>query len=432
MEKEYYFISDLHIGENYFDNNCEFEDELIKFLDKLRNSKRNIELIIVGDMLGLWLLHDIPEWKKAEYIISKHKKLFSAFKKAGEKIKITAVPGNHDHEIISNKKNIEILAKYNINFQKKAHITRKIGKKTIWIEHGHRHDTFSAISDFGNKHAKTPSYYITKEVMKSLKKTRKINGKKHKWMNNIKYVQPRESLVSWFFSNYFYRELNPFFRYSLLPFLLLFGFSSIVLVASIFKKFNLLTIPFLTQEFGTHFGIFGNILDLIIYLDIYLIIILLVIALPFMLFSRDISKTFKKFGITTEQLKSVKHEKYIEAAREVLKKNNHTAFFVFGHDHNAFMKKVDEGCIINTGTWLKLMTRIKPHKLFLLPSVYSVSYSLSAMHIYRKFDKIIAEHDIIPKSTKNSFTFLENIAILFKRKQLSYKKRIRKLIVDNE
>ena len=54
MNKEYYFISDLHIGGDAELDICDFEPELIEFLKELEKKDINTELIIVGDVLGFW------------------------------------------------------------------------------------------------------------------------------------------------------------------------------------------------------------------------------------------------------------------------------------------------------------------------------------------------------------------------------------------
>ena len=49
--------------------------------------------------------------------------------------------------------------------------------------------------------------------------------------------------------------------------------------------------------------------------------------------------------------------------------------FVFGHTHTAFLKRVGPSgkVVLNTGTWLKLLSRI-PVRFGLLPAVYYPSY----------------------------------------------------------
>lgn len=54
MPKEYYLISDLHIGGDEALGVCDFEDELIQFLRDLQTQSKNAELIIIGDAFGLW------------------------------------------------------------------------------------------------------------------------------------------------------------------------------------------------------------------------------------------------------------------------------------------------------------------------------------------------------------------------------------------
>ena len=54
MSKQYYFISDLHIGGDEALGVCDFQNELISFLDNIAIQKEDVELIIIGDAFGLW------------------------------------------------------------------------------------------------------------------------------------------------------------------------------------------------------------------------------------------------------------------------------------------------------------------------------------------------------------------------------------------
>ena len=88
--KEYYFISDLHIGGDAELDICDFELELIGFLKELEEKEKNTELIIVGDVFGFWELTGVEGVKKLETIVGNHRELFDQFRKTGEKITIAA------------------------------------------------------------------------------------------------------------------------------------------------------------------------------------------------------------------------------------------------------------------------------------------------------------------------------------------------------
>ncbi|MDD3175098.1 MAG: metallophosphoesterase [Candidatus Nanoarchaeia archaeon] len=409
MSKEYYFISDLHLGAGEFKKTCAFENELIHFL-QIISKKKDAELIIVGDMFGFWELNRNVEEDKLNYIINVHKNLFEQFKRTGKNIKITVISGNHDYELAYNIQYQKILKKYNIEVCKDQHMIKKINGKKIWIEHGHQQDEYNKISEWGDDKIKPFSYYLTKELMYDLHQ--KKNNKKD-WVLDIQSVQPREWIPNWFFSNYFYNELNPILRYVALPFLLFFSFSFLVLLAGYLKKFNLITIPFLTEHFSTKFGLVGNALDIIIFVDTLVIIVLLIILLPILLIYLDSKRKFRNLGFSAENLKQVKKEKYLAYAKEVFEKNKNVKIFIFGHIHTAFMKKIGNNLVVNTGTWIKKLKRIKPLKLFILPSVYYPHYKLTIMHIYAEKNKIIVSHKHIDKHIKPPFTWLQKFAIFF-------------------
>ena len=54
MAKSYYFISDLHIGGDEALGVCDYETELVAFLQQLTGLEEEAELIIVGDIFGMW------------------------------------------------------------------------------------------------------------------------------------------------------------------------------------------------------------------------------------------------------------------------------------------------------------------------------------------------------------------------------------------
>ena len=100
MANVYYFISDLHISGDSTNHECEFEDELIQFLETLRHKNQDIELIIVGDAFGLWEMTETAGIEKLTTVVHHHQRLFEQFRRTGEHIQITIIPGNHDHELV--------------------------------------------------------------------------------------------------------------------------------------------------------------------------------------------------------------------------------------------------------------------------------------------------------------------------------------------
>jgi metallophosphoesterase superfamily enzyme len=54
MSMTYYFISDLHIGGDEALEVCDYEEELIEFLGQMAALQEKAELLIIGDIFGLW------------------------------------------------------------------------------------------------------------------------------------------------------------------------------------------------------------------------------------------------------------------------------------------------------------------------------------------------------------------------------------------
>src|SRR5262249_45064728 len=94
-----YFISDLHIGGDGGLSRCDFEEELIGFLQEIAAGPQPAELIIVGDAFGFWELTDRAGVSKLATIALQHPALFRQLRETGERVTITLLPGNHDYDL---------------------------------------------------------------------------------------------------------------------------------------------------------------------------------------------------------------------------------------------------------------------------------------------------------------------------------------------
>jgi len=410
MAKEYYFISDLHIGGDAELDICDFEGELIAFLKDFKDKDKDTELIIVGDTFGLWELTEIDGAEKVQWIISTHRKLFEQFKKTGKHIRITIIPGNHDHELACYEGFLPLLAEYNIILEPCEYITRDIGNKKIWIEHGNQRDEFNRITDFGNPHATPLGYFSTRQLIS-------VAGKQHhfgrqKWLRDIESVQPNEDVPGWFMSNYFYREMSPLLRYTLLPFLLLFSFTVIALGGLILEWTGLLPTAIFRHLFKQDLGVFGNLLAIISTANAVFVVVFLLVSVPLWFIMRDISQTLERYGVNTrEKLTIQKHIAYENAAREVFARHDDVAVFIFGHTHRAFLEHMGNRVLINTGTWLKTLKRIKA-RFRLLPYVYFPTYSLNYFRISAEGGRIVIDYRRIPKKADPKLTLVQHIALI--------------------
>ena len=162
MPKEYYFVSDLHIGGDGDLQECSFEDEFIAFLSNLEKKDKDKELIIIGDSFGLWEFTELNGMDKLEELIRHHQRLFNQFQKSGEKIRITIIPGNHDYELACYPQFIERLKDFNIKLEPEISLIKEIGDHKIWIEHGMQQDENNRMPDFGNHNANPLGYFITR------------------------------------------------------------------------------------------------------------------------------------------------------------------------------------------------------------------------------------------------------------------------------
>jgi hypothetical protein len=106
-------------------------------------------------------------------------------------------------------------------------------------------------------------------------------------------------------------------------------------------------------------------------------------------------------------------EPYLKGAKEVFEADNKVAVFVFGHTHAAFLRRLGPAgqVVINTGTWLKLLSRV-PVRFGWLPAVYYPSYRLNYFRIEQQNDQLVIDYVEIPKTPERELTWLQRLVLL--------------------
>ncbi|MFM7853706.1 MAG: metallophosphoesterase [Flammeovirgaceae bacterium] len=415
--QNYYFISDLHIGGDGILDECQFESELIDFLYYLKDLNQEAELIIVGDGFGFWEMSGEDSLRKLKTVIKNHPDLFTAFRESGAKIKITLIPGNHDHEMIGYQEFKMLLAKYNINLINKQHIIRKILTKKIWIEHGSQNDPFNKVEDFNNPKSTPLGFFSTKTIVDLVHRKKPTN--KQLWIRDLESVYPNEYVPHWFFSNYIYHEMSPILRSVILPYIILFLISLVIIFGSFLEQRGILATKFFIQEPWQKFGLAGRAFDFAVFINTILFWAIVTMSIPIWVIFRDFRKVLKDYGFQPGKMfKIQKAENYLQAVKEVFDKDNSILAFIYGHTHEVSITKIDQKFVINTGTWLKKLIRINSIFPF-LPDVYYPTFQLNYFHIYPKGSKkIVIDYHIIPKNIQPNLTILQNLAIMGRRKKL--------------
>ncbi|WP_255197157.1 hypothetical protein [Halorarius litoreus] len=59
---------------------------------------------------------------------------------------------------------VERLAAYNVTLEQEVVITREVGDRVLWIEHGQQRDPNNESPDFGNPYANPPGYYVNQHI----------------------------------------------------------------------------------------------------------------------------------------------------------------------------------------------------------------------------------------------------------------------------
>ncbi|WP_440769766.1 metallophosphoesterase [Natronorubrum sp. DTA28] len=391
----YYVISDLHIGGDEQLEEVEFLDELYEFLERLEATDENAELIINGDAFGLWEFTTVEGIEKFDVLEATYPQLFEQLRATGENVPITLLPGNHDHELAAYDEYVERLAAYNVTLVQDQSITRSVGEQAIHFEHGHQQDPNNRIDDWGNPHS-TPLGYFYNTLVTSRAGQLSDRGR-YNWLKDVQAVTPTERMPVWLLSKYFYREMNPLLRYSLVPFLLLFNISAIIAVLAGLDLAGIWSMPVdRTEAFLGQFGTAGTVAWFFLALNATVAGLLLLVGIPLHFIRRDIRKTVDRFGVFETEMTVDPETPYEEAAADVFAEQPETTIFCYGHTHRPTIKEIDGGILVNSGTWLKRLHR-KDGIIGILPPVFHPSYQLAAVRIAPESSGVAVEFEEITK-----------------------------------
>jgi len=97
-----------------------------------------------------------------------------------------------------------------------------------------------------------------------------------------------------------------------------------------------------------------------------------------------------------------------QAAKEIFESDPETYVFVYGHTHNASLRRVGNRVVINTGTWLKKLERVTARSR-LLPSVYRPSFRLNYFRIGEDQGRITIDYERIQKAAPRDLSLLQRL-----------------------
>ena len=415
--KEIYIISDLHLGGDGQLQVCDYTAEMVDFLRLLEERGREndqIELIIAGDTFGFWELTTIQGNERIDEIIAHHRPIFDQIRNTGKRIKITMMVGNHDYDLACDPVYAHKLAEWHIFLDTSLTITRKIGDHKIWVEHGQQVDVYNASPDYRNRYALPLGYFITEWIVGGASRHSEFgNGN---WLKDIRSIGTMQ-IVDWVFSNYFYREMNLFFRWLLLPFLMLFGLTVFAVIGQILLLFGLYEVNFALENFiYDYFGYVGDAFSWLMTINMGIFFFLVILAFPLGLIFRDVRSALYRFRILTsdqdeDALNADSNRPYFERANQVFRENEDVGVYVFGHTHQALLHRQDDGrLIINTGTWLKILRRVRV-RIGWLPGVYVPTFRLNYFKFSGRDEDMHVDYVEIKKEPEEELTALQKTLI---------------------
>ena len=406
-----YFISDLHIGGDGALAKCKFERELVDFLRLVAEGPQPAELVIVGDAFGFWELSEPTDGaSKLDVVASNHPDLFRQLRETGERVRITLLPGNHDYDLACVPGYAEALARHGIRLEPVESLQRTVAGRTIWIEHGQQHDEFNRSPEFGNRWALPFGYWVTSGIVASAGKSADAAGSR--WLDDVESVQPNQHIPYWVLSNHFYKEITPWLRWGILPFLLFFGVSAGLFGLRAIERLTGYRSQIFEIDLQPVLGFPGRILDFVQFVNSTVLATLLVLAIPAWFLWRNVRHALERFGLwRTDGLQLDQDGDYLAAARRVFAEHPDVAVYVYGHTHTPSQKEVDGRLVVNTGTWLKRLEHV-PVRLGRLPGVWVPSYRLNWFEIAEDAGAIRIRYRTVRKDPPQDLTLLERLLIL--------------------
>lgn len=410
-DRVYYVISDLHIGGDEQLEDVDFLEELLGFLRKLEDTDENAELIVNGDAFGLWEFTTVDGIEKFDVLEKTYPDLFEQLRRTGENVQITLLAGNHDHELVAHDEYVERFAAYNVDLVQDTSMTRPAGAREIYFEHGHQRDPNNRIEDWGSSNATPLGYYYNTLVTSRAGKL--SHRGRYNWLKDVQAVTPTERMPVWLISKYFYREMNPLLRYALVPFLLLFNISAILVVLAALDLAGVWSMPVdATAAFLGQFGAAGSAVWFLLVVNVTVAGLLLLVGIPLYFIRRDVRQTINRFGIFETSLTVDAESPYVDAARDIFA-DSEAVLFCYGHTHRPAVRQIDGGALINSGTWLKRLHR-RDGIIGILPPIFYPSYQLTAVRIAVSADQIDVEHLPIkkPSPASEELTLTERLLTL--------------------
>jgi UDP-2,3-diacylglucosamine pyrophosphatase LpxH len=411
LAQKYYFVSDLHMGGDGQLQHCDYATEFIEFLKELEKESPDTELLIIGDTFGFWELTLVRGVERLAHIVAAHRAIFDQLRVTSARVKVTMMVGNHDYDLACDPAFADKLRAYNIHLDTSLVLTRAVGDKKIWIEHGQQRDQFNSFPEYGNAYALPVGYFITETFVSGA--SRYSDFGRGDWLKDIRSVGTMQ-IPDWMLSNYFYREMSVALRWVLLPFLLLAGATVIAILGEVLRVAGIFDYNIIFHNpLMSRLGIIDNVLQVVITINS---VFLILFGIPAFFVERDLMRTLHRFRLQTGRGMSPNldtEEPYLKGATEVFQADNNVAVFIFGHTHAAFLRRLGPAgqVVINTGTWLKLLSRV-PVRFGWLPAVYYPSYRLNYFRIEQENDQLVIDYVEIPKTPERELTWLQRLVLL--------------------
>ena len=147
-------------------------------------------------------------------------------------------------------------------------------------------------------------------------------------------------------------------------------------------------------------------------------IAMVIFSFPLLLIRHDIRNVLLRYNLDISQsLREKKNDEYTATAERIFEEYPEVVLFIFGHSHIASLNVIGGRAIMNTGSWIKKLTRT-PSRFLLLPDVYCPSYQLGYFHVIEENDAIVVNYHVIQKDIPDTLSLLQRFSI-YKQQSVS-------------
>jgi UDP-2,3-diacylglucosamine pyrophosphatase LpxH len=396
------FVSDSHVGGDDGRDIFESPDHLSRLFDEIGHHPGPVELVLGGDFFDFLRMETAPEGSNRAAVTlarPEYQGLFAALGRfaAGEKHRVTYLPGNHDAELWWNPAIRSELERHGLVHAfalSYAAAFPSQPNRLIYCEHGNEFDPDNVIRDYNDPLDTPLGEHIVTEIVPRLPGGGWIADALQ--IKEVERVFPLGVIPEWVAGRLFYALVTQVFVWLLLPLLVAYvGFEMI------------------SFAMGENVRAITTLIVKIAY-DILLLVA--VFSVFFLLARRIANRAIRAAPRRTPEGEQIRQrlEKGISPPLAGAL-DGEIAVFVYGHTHAPDLTEFAlpsgaRGALVNSGCWLRQLQSLRTY--FGTPKVYLSRFVQTHVRVHLKDGALQVELWEHPRPSRPRLRVVERIAVL--------------------